>query len=64
MSDTGKLTQPTHYQAYLVRLWREDNSTPWRVTVKHVLTQEQHHFASLEDYVVFLMRQTGGDGER
>jgi hypothetical protein len=47
VSETGKLTQPTHYQAYLVRLWRDSAADPWRVVVVYVPTGEKRHFASL-----------------
>lgn len=46
------------YQAYLVRLWRENDTVPWRVTIKHIRTQEMHHFAAVEEYITFLYTQT------
>ncbi|MBE2202173.1 MAG: hypothetical protein IAE79_26420 [Anaerolinea sp.] len=56
VSDTGKLRQPTHYQAYLVRLWRENETAPWRVMVTDVPTGAQRHFASLDACFVFIQR--------
>jgi hypothetical protein len=55
VSETGKLTQPDHYQAYLVRLWREDIATPWRVVVTYVPTGEKRHFASLDACFAFIV---------
>jgi hypothetical protein len=55
MTETGKLMQPTHYQSYLVRLWREDAAAPWRVVVTHVPTGQQQHFASLDACFAYIV---------
>lgn len=36
------------YRAYLLRLWREDTQTPWRVTLADTRTGEERHFASVD----------------
>jgi hypothetical protein len=54
MNLQGKLTDPAHYQAYLVRLWREDEDAAWRILVTHVATGERHHFPDLAALFEFL----------
>ena len=45
------------YQAYLVRLWRSDETGRWRVLAKNVQTGSEHHFASLEQYIAFVLQR-------
>ncbi len=47
------------YHVYLLRLWRDDESTPWRIQVKDPHTDEAFAFADLESLLAFLRRQTG-----
>ena len=47
------------YLAYLLRLWQEDDSTPWRATLENAHTGERHGFASLGRLLAFLQDQTG-----
>ncbi|MEM7029308.1 MAG: hypothetical protein AAF629_07065 [Chloroflexota bacterium] len=42
------------YQSYLIRMRRANTSQPWRITVKSVESEEQWHFASMEDATRFL----------
>ncbi|MBK8434556.1 MAG: hypothetical protein IPL28_26125 [Chloroflexi bacterium] len=51
---TPKKSSETYYQAYLVRLWRDEASAPWRVTVTYVRTGEQHHFPTIAAYLAFM----------
>lgn len=51
---------PSHYQAYLIRLWREDEDAAWRIVVTHVATGERHHFPSLGDLFAFLQSRQKG----
>lgn len=47
------------YQAYLLRLWRDDADAPWRATlIAAVRPDEQHHFATLDALYAFLLTQT------
>ena len=55
MSETGNLTYPTHYQAYLVRLWRDATDDPWRVVVTCVPTGKKLHFASLDACFAYIV---------
>jgi len=58
-SDTQtSIGRPDTYQAYLVRLWRDSQTDPWRVTVRSVLSTEHLQFADLESMCAYLQRQT------
>jgi len=47
------------YQAYMLRLWRDDASAPWRATLIAVARpDEQLHFATLDALCAFLLAQT------
>ena len=62
-----KQTKTPTYLSYLLRLWRGDESVPWRATLKSPLTGQQHTFAGLKELVRFLEKQTGEtviDGEK
>lgn len=47
------------YLAYLLRLWREDNTTDWRATLQNPHTGERRSFADLPTLLAFLEEQTG-----
>ena len=47
-----------NYRAYLVRLWQDGPNAPWRALTRNVLTQDEQHFASVEELFVFLQDQT------
>lgn len=51
------------YQAYLVRLWRDRTSAPWRVSVQDVDDQVQVHFNSVAEFVAFLEQMTVQESE-
>jgi hypothetical protein len=53
--------QPANYRAYLVRLWRDQDGAPWRVTLRPVLGTEQLQFADVASLCDFLNRQTTPD---
>jgi hypothetical protein len=42
------------YQSYLLRVWRESASGPWRATLEQVSTGKTYSFARLESLVTFL----------
>lgn len=46
------------YQAYLLRIWREDELSPWRASTKEVQSGNQQHFANLSELFEFLISQT------
>ena len=43
-----------NYYAFLLRCWREDESTPWRVTLEDPHNSETIGFASLQSLFDFL----------
>jgi hypothetical protein len=46
------------YQAYLLRLWRDDAGAPWRATlIAAERPDEQLHFATLDALCAFLLAQ-------
>ena len=59
-----KKEHATDYRAFLLRLWRERESSPWRATVESPHTGERHGFANLELLFAFLEEQTGGQLKR
>ena len=45
-----------NYQAYLLRIRRSQTGAPWRFTLQHPQSGEQHHFSELAQLVQFLER--------
>lgn len=46
-----------NYHAYLLRLWREDDATPWRASLENPHTGERIHFANDKQLYAFLHEQ-------
>jgi hypothetical protein len=44
----------TNYHAYLIRLWREDEGSPWRGELVSPHTGEQLLFATVEQVLAYL----------
>ena len=53
-----ELSRPSHYRAYLVRLWQESAHTPWRASAQCASTGAKIYFATLAELFVFLESQT------
>lgn len=51
-----KLEKPQSYQAYLIRLWQEDDHT-WRATLENPHTGERQAFADVEMLLTFIRNQ-------
>jgi hypothetical protein len=49
----------SNYLAFLIRLWRENESAPWRFTAQRTGSSERRSFADLRKLVTFLEEQTG-----
>jgi len=51
-----------HYRAYLLRLWRDDETAPWRASLKdaHRAAPDEQTvtFSSVEALLAFLEKQT------
>lgn len=46
-----------HYQAYLLRVWRESNRDPWRAMLEDPHTGERHYFAGVAELLTYLAQQ-------
>jgi hypothetical protein len=57
-AENFEMTKALTYLAYLLRLWRESETAPWRATLENPHTGEQHNFASIERLFHFLSAQT------
>ncbi len=51
------------YMAYVLRLWRNGDTTPWRAALECARTGERHAFATLADLVAFLEAETQEEAE-
>jgi hypothetical protein len=47
----------SHYQSYLLRLWRAGEEKAWRMMLEHIGTHERYGFADLEGLCTFLREQ-------
>lgn len=45
------------YQAFLLRIWRDDEATAWRIQIENLHTHEVVGFPSLEKLKLFLDEQ-------
>ncbi|MCA9958256.1 MAG: hypothetical protein R3E31_01700 [Chloroflexota bacterium] len=45
------------YRAYLLRLWRESESAPWRASLENPHTGERVRFANDEQLFTYLQEQ-------
>lgn len=52
-----------HYHAFLIRLWRDGDRAPWRISVKNAHTGESRFFSSLDELLAFLARMAGNSPE-
>jgi len=50
-------TESQDYLAYLLRFWREDETSPWRATVENPHTGEKRSFAAPDHLWAFLQTQ-------
>jgi hypothetical protein len=53
--------EPRNYHAYLIRLWRESDHDPWRVTLEDVHTGERTGFAGLDRLLAHLRQKLRED---
>jgi hypothetical protein len=52
------MSSEDNYQAYLLRLWRDDGQTPWRASLQEAQAGQLISFASVAQLVAFLEQQT------
>lgn len=50
------------YLAYLLRLWRNPDRSHWRATLENAHTGTIRHFASEEEFFLFLMERLMAQG--
>jgi hypothetical protein len=60
---TDSLHDP-NYDAYLLRLWREDENAPWRFSLRQVGSERWHGFATLDNLAAFLQAQIDDRSEK
>jgi hypothetical protein len=58
-----RTNDPADYQAFLLRLWREDNFSGWRVLLEDPHTGQSVGFASMKQLYDFLEKKTSGKHE-
>jgi hypothetical protein len=46
------------YQAYLLRIWRDNEKSPWRAMLESTHTGCRHNFADVEQLISFLLAET------
>jgi hypothetical protein len=54
-------TDPARYRSYLLRLWREEPSTPWRCQVQCVASGQVRRFEGLLGLFEFLQADSRGE---
>ncbi len=50
----GKWHKPQNRQAYLMRLWREDDQMPWRIMLQTINDGERENFPTIESFISHL----------
>lgn len=48
-----------NYKAYLLRLWRDKQESPWRASLENPNSDERIAFATLVELVAFIEEMTG-----
>ena len=46
------------YHAFLVRLWRDTPTSPWRAMIQHPGSSERRHFSDIVQLLTFLLSLT------
>ena len=49
----------SHYQSYLLRIWRDDEHTPWRIQLEDPRSGHQQGFSTMRKMVEFLEQKIG-----
>jgi hypothetical protein len=50
--------KPKDYHAYLLRLWRDGEDSPWRATLQDPHTDHTYGFSTMQQLYQFLKAQT------
>jgi hypothetical protein len=57
-----KMSEASHYQSYLLRLWRDNARDAWRASLQSTASEEVFYFAGVEQMWAYLKAQIG-DGD-
>jgi hypothetical protein len=52
------MDSPENYQAYLLRLWREDEASPWRASLQDARVGQLLSFASVAQLIAYIEQRT------
>lgn len=55
------MSEPSHYQSYLLRLWRDNARDAWQASLQSTATEQVHHFPDVDRMWIFLRAQLGID---
>ncbi len=64
MAFTDMTRKQQDYMSYLLRLWRDSKSVPWRVSLESIPTGERRLFANVEALFTFLEARTGEEDKK
>jgi hypothetical protein len=56
-----KMRKPSHYQSYLLRLWRDNARDAWQASLQSTASEQVHHFPDVDRMWAFLQAQLGID---
>ena len=53
-----------NYYSYLLRLWREGDTAPWRASLEDPHTGQRRNFARLQDLFEVIEEETSGEVDK
>jgi hypothetical protein len=53
-----RMKEQSNYQAFLLRIWREHETAPWRASLENPQLGKRLNFASMAELMAFLDRST------
>jgi hypothetical protein len=56
-----EMSQPSNYQSYLVRLWRDHPRAPWQASLQSTASEQVYYFAEVEQMWAYLKAQMAGE---
>ena len=62
MTAQSKVQKPIRQRSYLLRVWQEDEHSPWRASLQSIATGERKGFGTLEAMVEFLKAEGSRSG--
>ncbi|GAB4264716.1 MAG: hypothetical protein Kow0080_04090 [Candidatus Promineifilaceae bacterium] len=63
MTDPFENSQPFTYMAFLLRFWRENAATSWRVTAENPHTGQKYAFSTPDEFWAFILSELDEAGE-